>query len=449
MEKKNIVKLNKEMLKNPNVKIFSKVENGEIYYIVSLDSQEGKKSHNNRVAIAEFKQGNLKNVEQLCRRILISISDDKIDKRFTNTLITRLKEISDTQFTEEGKSIFHSIKDGNIPVEGIEIERKVKIEKLLNYEDLEKRMPQATVDVNRMPEEDIKEIGQEVTERLEVLNGISEADVELYQDSLINFMANKEIDVTNKERILSNYIKNIQKLDKDTILECLKAMENETGSKENKLYPIYLRIQEKRVISKVQQYLIGLKFKEKNPDGRIEKYLQVLQEQKIDDLNGKDIETIINETEKREIGEREEYFNKGRNIDFEMMRYLRQFDGEDEEKNQILEFLKSRASSLRQFGKNDGIKLREFLENTDYKDEERTEQNWYLYQVAKVEKDYLYSKFGSVLEKYNELGKDTELTEKEKKLRKLEKEKAEAKELYRKYAQLDKSGKDPEEKNDE
>ena len=245
MEKKNIVKLNKEMLKNPNVKIFSKVENGEIYYIVSLDSQEGKKSHNNRVAIAEFKQGNLKNVEQLCRRILISISDDKIDKRFTNTLITRLKEISDTQFTEEGKSIFHSIKDGNIPVEGIEIERKVKIEKLLNYEDLEKRMPQATVDVNRMPEEDIKEIGQEVTERLEVLNGISEADVELYQDSLINFMANKEIDVTNKERILSNYIKNIQKLDKDTILECLKAMENETGSKENKLYPIYLRIQEK------------------------------------------------------------------------------------------------------------------------------------------------------------------------------------------------------------
>lgn len=451
MEKKNLIKLNKNMLKDPNVRIFSKVENGEIYYIVSLDSHEETKSHSERIAIAKFKQGNLKDIEQLCKRILVSISGDKIDKRLTNQLIGKLKEVSDVAFTDEGKTIFNSVKGNKIVTDDIEIERKVRIEKIINYDTLEKKMPKATVDARKIPIEDIREIGQEVTERLEVLNGISEDDAIEYKESLVGFMTNREMNTTNKERILSNYIKNIQRLDKTTILECLKAMEDETESNENKLYPIYLRLQEKSVINRVQQYLIGLKFKEEIPDGRIEKYLQNLEEQKPKSIKGENIETIIQDSEEKELEITERYFNKDRNVDFQIMRYLSQFKESDKEKSEIFQFLKSRISSLRQVGKVEekSFELRKYLEQTSLKEDNSLEQNWYLYQVAKVEKDYLYSKFGSVLEKYNELGKDTELTEKEKKLRKLEKEKAEAKELYRKYAQLDKSGKDPEEKNDE
>ena len=450
MEEKNLIKLNRNILKDPNVKIFSKAENGELYYIVSLDSQEGTKSHSERIAIAKFRHGNLKDINQLCRRILVSISGDKIDKRLTNQLISKLKEVSDTTFTDEGKTIFNSIRGNRIEAEDISIERNIRIEKVINYDTLEKKMPKATVDVRKIPIEDIKEIGQEVTERLEVLKGINEDDAIEYRESLVSFMTNREISTTNKERILSNYIKNIQRLDKTTILECLKAMENETESNENKLYPIYLRLQEKSAISRVQEYLIGLKFKEEIPDGRIEKYLQSLEEQKSKSVEGKDIETIIQEAGNRELEITEKYLDKDRNIDLEIMRYLSQFKENDDEKTKILEFLKSRISSLRQVGKVEEkrFELREYLEQANFEADNSLEENWFLYQVAKVERDYLNSKFGVVLERYNELDKNTELDAKEEKLRKLEKEKSEAKELYKEYEQLDKNGKDPEEKDD-
>ena len=132
------------------------------------------------------------------------------------------------------------------------------------------------------------------------------------------------------------------------------------------------------------------------------------------------------------------------------MRYLSQFKENDKEKTKILEFLKSRISSLRQVGKVEEkrFELREYLEQANFEADNSLEENWFLYQVAKVERDYLNSKFGVVLEKYNELDKNTELDAKEEKLRKLEKEKSEAKELYKGYEQLDKNGKDPEEKDD-
>lgn len=450
MEEKSLIKLNRNILKDPNVKIFSKAENGELYYIVSLDSQEGTKSHSERIAIAKFRHGNLKDINKLCRRILVSISGDKIDKRLTNQLISKLKEVSDTTFTDEGKTIFNSIRGNRIEAEDISIERNIRIEKVINYDTLEKKMPKATVDVRKIPIEDIKEIGQEVTERLEVLKGINEDDAIEYRESLVSFMTNREISTTNKERILSNYIKNIQRLDKTTILECLKAMENETESNENKLYPIYLRLKEKSAISRVQEYLIGLKFKEEIPDGRIERYLQNLEEQKSKSIEGKDIETIIQEVGNKELEITERYLDKDRNIDFEIMRYLSQFKENDKEKTKILEFLKSRISSLRQVGKVEEkrFELREYLEQANFEADNSLEENWFLYQVAKVERDYLNSKFGVVLERYNELDKNTELDAKEEKLRKLEKEKSEAKELYKEYEQLDKNGKDPEEKDD-
>ena len=132
------------------------------------------------------------------------------------------------------------------------------------------------------------------------------------------------------------------------------------------------------------------------------------------------------------------------------MRYLSQFKENDKEKTKILEFLKSRISSLRQVGKVEEkrFELREYLEQANFEADNSLEENWFLYQVAKVERDYLNSKFGVVLERYNELDKNTELDAKEEKLRKLEKEKSEAKELYKEYEQLDKNGKDPEEKDD-
>ena len=65
MEKKEeIISLDKELLRNPNIKIFPKRENDKINYIVSLDSTEEVESNKERVVLATFTQGNPKIIEQ-------------------------------------------------------------------------------------------------------------------------------------------------------------------------------------------------------------------------------------------------------------------------------------------------------------------------------------------------------------------------------------------------
>ena len=209
--------------------------------------------------------------------------------------------------------------------------------------------------------------------------------------------------------------------------------------KYSKLYPIYLRIQEKRIIKKVQMYLIGLKSQEKIPDGKIEKFLELLDEQQIEDIENADINELISNFTGNENDQVAQYIRDDRKIDFEMMRYINSIEDESEEKEEVLTYLKSRVASLRQVGKEfQRYELRPYIEDTDFKDKDETEQDIFLYNVAEIEKKYLLARYGELLDKYKERDNDKpkSLDEYNRQLSEKEKEKEKLEELYQGYTRL-------------
>lgn len=455
MEDKNIIKFSKELLKNPKIRVFSKMGEKSIYYIVSLDAKEESTGNNERIAVGTFTQGNPKDIKENIKTLLKSMGEYgenyKVDKRFINNLIEKAKQNTDLVFSDEYREIIGSItKDKSRKKDPVlEIERKIKIEEVLETENntidyyaIDQKIPIATkANIDEISEEVIKSVGKETKERIETLDKIeSEEDVEPHKDSIISFMAYKE-NATNRERIISHYIDRIQQLDPKTIVECLKVMEDESEGKESKLYSIYLRLQEKRVIGQVQKYLIDLKYRKNLSDGKIEEFLQILEDQKTPNIKNENIDQTIEGISKNENRVTEDYLKQGRNSDFEMIRYIKKIDSEPQK--EVLDFLQHRIINIRQLSRNESKEntLRKFIEQTSLKDENQKEQNKFLYRVAKIERDYLLERYGPVLDRYNELEEkennpDSELKKLEGKLSSLEQKRKEAENLYSEYSKV-------------
>lgn len=195
-------------------------------------------------------------------------------------------------------------------------------------------------------------------------------------------------------------------------------------------------------MKKVQMYLIGLKSTEKFPDGQIEKFLEILEQQKIEDIEGNDLNSVMAGFIGNENNELEQYIKNDRKVDIDMVKYIRMAEVEGEklpEKEEVLTYLENRIASLRQVGKSfEKFELRTYIEDTGFKDADETEQNIFLYNVAEMEKQHLIAKYGDILDRYNEKGQkisislgeyNTQLTEKEQ-------EKQELQELYEGYNKL-------------
>ncbi len=405
--KEEIIFLNKEMLKNPKMKIYSKLEGKKINYIISLDSNEKAEKFEERIALARFTQGNLRMLKDNIKKLLKLASEEKVEKAEIDSYIEQIKEDSDIELTDEMITILSTCIDkDNQELQQISVKRQTKIEDIIldiNYNKIDDLLP--SKDSENISNEAIEEVGQDVQNRLNSLNLIkSEKDANLYKDSLEAFMEYQETD-TERGKIILTFIEKIDRLDPNTIIATLKAIEDK-DIKYSKLYPIYLRIQEKRVIKRVQMYLIGLKLKEKIPDGQLEKFLELLDEQQITNIEDSNINELISNFTGNENEQVEQYLKTGRKIDFEMMRYISSIEDTSEEKEEVLTYLKNRIASIRQVGKEFAkYELRSYIEETEFKDENETEQDIFLYNVAEMEKKYLIAKYGEILEKYNDRNK--------------------------------------------
>lgn len=186
-------------------------------------------------------------------------------------------------------------------------------------------------------------------------------------------------------------------------------------------------------------YLIGLKSQEKIPDGKIEKFLELLDEQQIENIENTNINELISEFTGSENDQVAQYIRDDRKIDFEMIRYINSIEDESEEKEEVLTYLKSRVASLRQVGKEfEKFDLRPYIEDTEFKDQDETEQDIFLYEVAEIEKKYLLARYNELQGKYNEQNeaKPQSLEEYNRQLSEKEKEKEKLEELYQGYAKL-------------
>ena len=427
--KEEIVSLNKEILKNPIIKIYSKLEENKMNYIMSLDTKEKAQKHEERIALARFGQGNLRLLKQQIVKLLQLISEERVEQTDVDFSIRQIKKDSDIELTDEMMTILTSCMDKDPKgLDKISVVRQIKIEDIILDMDYNK-MDSLLQSQGDTSSEMIQDVEQDAQKRLNLLDSIkSKEDANLYRDSLEAFMEYQETE-TDRGKVLLKFIERLDELDPETIIATLKAMEDK-DIKYSKLYPIYLRIQEKRIIKKVQMYLIGLKSQEKIPDGKIEKFLELLDEQQIEDIENADINELISNFTGNENDQVAQYIRDDRKIDFEMMRYINSIEDESEEKEEVLTYLKSRVASLRQVGKEfQRYELRPYIEDTDFKDKDETEQDIFLYNVAEIEKKYLLARYGELLDKYKERDNDKpksldeynrQLSEKEKEKEKLE-----------------------------
>lgn len=436
--KEETVSLNKEILKNPRIKIYSKLEEDKMNYLVSLDSSEKAKKHEERIALARFGQGNLRLLKQQIAKLLQLISEERVEQTDVDFSIRQIKKDSDIELTDEMMTILTSCMDKDQKgLDKISVVRQIKIEDIILDMDYNK-MDSLLQEQSDTSSEMVQDVEQDAQKRLNLLDSIkSKEDANLYRDSLEAFMEYQETE-TDRGKTLLKFIERLDELDPETIIATLKAMEDK-DIKYSKLYPIYLRIQEKRIIKKVQMYLIGLKSQEKIPDGKIEKFLELLDEQQIEDIENADINELISNFTGNENDQVAQYIRDDRRIDFEMMRYINSIEDESEEKEEVLTYLKSRVASLRQVGKEfQKYELRPYIEDTGFKDADETEQDIFLYNVAEIEKKYLLAKYGELLDKYKERDNDKpkSLEEYNRQLSEKEKEKEKLEELYQGYTRL-------------
>lgn len=446
--KEEVISFNREILNNPKIRAFSISDGDKVTYIISLDSNDEVQKHEDRIALAKLETGKLRILKQKIITLLKLVADGKAEKSTVDFSIEQLKKDSDISLTPEMLEILSICTDKDKRnLEQISVARETKIEEIIldtsvDYKKMDTLLPtQEKIDLSNVLDETIQDLGGKAQNRLNILDSIkSGEDVKSYKDSLESFMEYQEVG-TDREKILLHLIEKIDSYDPDTIIETLKAIEDK-DIKYSKLYPIYLRIQEKRIIKKVQMYLIGLKSRESFPDGQLEKFLESLDEQKIEDLVDTDLGSVISNFISNENNELEKYLKGGRKTDFEMIKYInsqKETGEKADEKEDVLDYLKSRAASLRQVGKDFAkFEFRSYIEDTDFKDPDETEQNEFLYKVAEIEKKYLIQRYEELLDRYKEQNHDKpkSLSDYDTELTKEEQTKAKAEQLYREYTAL-------------
>lgn len=414
MEKKEeVISFNREILNNPKIRAFAISDGDKVTYVISLDSNDKVQKHQDRIALAKLETGKLRILKQKIITLLKLIADGKAEKSTIDFSIEQLKKDGDISLTPEMLEILSICTDKDKRnLEQISVKRENKIEEMIpdsdiDYKKLESKLPvKETLDLSQVPKDILQDLGANVQNRLNTLNSIESAEgVMPHQYSLESFMMSQEVG-TDREKILLKFIEKIDELDPDTIIATLKAIED-ADIKYSKLYPIYLRIQEKRIITKVQMYLIGLKSREDVPTGQLEKFLEMLDNQKIEDLTNTDINRVISGFIGKENNDVAEYIKGGRKIDFEMLRYInsQEESGERaEQKEEVVAYLKNRIASLRQVGKDfEKFELRSYIEDTDFKYLDETEQKQFLYKVAEMEKKYLLKRYNEITSnKYKE-----------------------------------------------
>lgn len=211
-----MISLKREILKKPKIKIYSKLEDDKIKYIISLDSNEKAKKHRERIVLATFKEGNPRRLKKQVAELLRIASEDVVDKRVIGFSIKQIKKNTDIELTNEMTEILSVCTDKEKrDLEEITVKREVRIEEIIpdisiDYENVDKLVPSKdAIDLSSVSNETIKEVGQELQERVDELNSIkSEEDARLYKDSLEAFMTHEEID-TDREKILLNFIEKL------------------------------------------------------------------------------------------------------------------------------------------------------------------------------------------------------------------------------------------------
>lgn len=290
----------------------------------------------------------------------------------------------------------------------------------VDYVNYEKQLPQA-VDIGHIPLDELMEYGEALATRLQTLKSITRPeDTASYETSLINFMKAKEKDATpgailamlpdSKNETTETIIR------RNAILECAETAQR-VQSEDNLIYSAYLKLEERRILTKLQEDLQHLPTDEVTAL-RVKELVDMLETTKIHPKDQQGASLFLDEamdnavsgfmSEVLQENSVSTYLSSGLRKDLMVKAFITQHP-EFEQGDQAAAFLTTRMRSSGQVTDiPKGDSLRAFIENTDYKSEKDGESQKFLFSIAKMEEQHIEAFYSPIIEAYNRfIGKQT------------------------------------------
>ena len=306
-----------------------------------------------------------------------------------------------------------------------------------------------TIDVNELGYDSIMQYGAILIARLQTLQGITSPETAyLHMDSLLDFMRYQEqksksnalLAMLPDEQDITTNPENIIK--RNTILECAEAIE-EVPNEDSLLYSAYLKLEEKRILNKMQEDIqryqdtigldLGQTLSELEESSLTSDEVQQqydLQVQKCQDTFKKSEESLkiiedskIHPSSQQNIGQVNEVELQNEIIGYMAQTLtsanIKQYASEGIKKDIILKsFISAHpeipnhqaaldylTAKMQSTGQVTDIpkqhSLRKFIETTDYKSEMDGEIPQFLLSVAEVEQQYIKGNYAPILNAYS------------------------------------------------
>lgn len=283
----------------------------------------------------------------------------------------------------------------------------------VDYTDFEENLPKI-VDIEHLPLDEIMEYGEALSARLQALKSITKPEETVpYEASLINFMKSKEKDATPGAilaMLASDESENVEDIIKrNAILECAETAQR-VQSEDNLMYSAYLKLEERRILTKLQEDLQQLPADEATSQ-KIKELVYMLESTKIQPhdymASSLSTETDMNNAVSGFMSEVllensvSSYLSSGLRKDLLVKAFLTQHP-ELAHSQQATDFLIKR---MRSSGQVTDIpsedSLRAFIETTDYKSEHDGESQNFLFSIAKIEEQHIQSFYSPIIQAYN------------------------------------------------
>lgn len=395
----------------------------------ALNAPQEQNEAQNKVKLKIFSQKNEKRIEygiementenKLIRVGTISTYEDKNEEKEDLTLKQMIREIEEilnsltkAKETEQLEEIKQKAKQklNKISTKSLkftvteEIINYVEEYDTIDYSYLES-LPMK-MDIRKLSSNEIIQIGEQLTGRLDTLNSIkTPEDAYRNKSSLISFMKHKE-KLPNNPLVNAN-LKSDFELDNDTIVEIAKNMEQEVLSEDGALYSTYLKIEEKRILEQIMQNITEYAANVDIQSAReLNKYAQHITKQ-IKEIKGgfspEVLKIMIDSMKHLDV---KKYIEDYKALDLILADKLEREENLNiRDKEEIERYLRVKAKNLGQLyyrsqDSEDESSLRYFIENTKLKDIDDTESKEFLYIISQIEKTHINSKFEELIKEY-------------------------------------------------
>ena len=286
----------------------------------------------------------------------------------------------------------------------------------INYKQLDSAIPK-TIDISGCSDVELRFLGSILQSRLSALDGINTVDEALSRkDSIAEFMKSRE-DAEPLAKVLSLLGDNIQESELPVIIKYARALESKPNE-DGLLYSAYLKLEETRIISQIQQEIS--EYQKSFSESDVNYAAAQEQINYLESLKTKPYPNATSENSLDKFGvidfmiktiqgiNLEDYISVGMKYDSALRAYLKQCP--IAHKDEALQYTGARLSCLGQVSnipdenrKSIYPTLRRFIETTDCKVPEDEPSKEFLLVMAQTEKDYILKNYAPILEAYKKI----------------------------------------------